>query len=103
MSATSRPLQQVFGLDRHWQSQEQPPKVTVNEKTSVRTIMRVEKMERHDFTSMSMDELWSLHEQVTSILAHKISTGRDRLEQRLRCRSHHGQAGDGRAATNDVH
>jgi hypothetical protein len=41
--------------------------------------MRVEKMERHDFTSMSMDELWSLHEQVTSILAHKISTGRDRL------------------------
>jgi hypothetical protein len=71
--------------------------------------MRVEKMERHDFTSMSMDELWSFHEQVTSILAHKISTGRDRLEQRLRLLGavDHTMAeqatGARRAATNDVH
>jgi DNA-binding protein H-NS len=33
---------------------------------------------------MSQDELWSLHEQVTSVLTRKISAEKDRLEQRLR-------------------
>jgi DNA-binding protein H-NS len=34
--------------------------------------------------SMSTDELWSLHERVTSVLARKISAEKGRLEQRLR-------------------
>ena len=33
---------------------------------------------------MSMEELWSLHEQVTSVLTRKISAEKDRLEQQLR-------------------
>jgi DNA-binding protein H-NS len=41
-------------------------------------------MKPHDFKSMSMEELWSLHEQVTSVLTRKIPAEKDRLEQRLR-------------------
>jgi hypothetical protein len=33
---------------------------------------------------MSEDELWSLHERVTSVLARKILAEKGRLEQRLR-------------------
>ena len=47
-------------------------------------IVRVGKMNLQDFKSMSADELWSLHEQVTSILAREISAEKARLEQRLR-------------------
>ena len=36
------------------------------------------------FQSMSTEELWSLHEQVTSILARKIAEEKARLEERLR-------------------
>jgi DNA-binding protein H-NS len=39
-------------------------------------------MER-DLKSMSMDELWSLHEVVTSMLARKISDEKARLDRRL--------------------
>jgi DNA-binding protein H-NS len=46
--------------------------------------MRVSKMKSHDFKSMSAEELWSLHERVTSVLARKISAEKRRLEQRLR-------------------
>ena len=41
-------------------------------------------MKPHDLKSMSIDELWSLHEQVATVLARKISTEKGRLEQRLR-------------------
>jgi len=41
-------------------------------------------MKPHDLKSMSTDELWSLHERVTSVLARKISAEKGRLEQRLR-------------------
>src|ERR1700687_3713350 len=41
-------------------------------------------MKPHDFESMSVDELWSLHELVVSVLARKISAEQARLEQRLR-------------------
>lgn len=34
--------------------------------------------------SMSIDELWQLHEMVVAELAHKIAGERDRLEDRLR-------------------
>src|ERR1700746_769172 len=33
---------------------------------------------------MSVDELWTLYEQVSSVLAEKISTEKAKLEERLR-------------------
>jgi DNA-binding protein H-NS len=41
-------------------------------------------MKGNGFAAMSMDELWSLHEQVTSALARKIAEEKARLEERLR-------------------
>ena len=46
--------------------------------------MRVKTMKPHDLKSMSVEELWSLHELVVSVLASKISAEKARLEQRLR-------------------
>jgi DNA-binding protein H-NS len=46
--------------------------------------MRASKMERHDLGAMSEEELWSLHELVTSVLARKLSADKARLDQRLR-------------------
>jgi DNA-binding protein H-NS len=36
------------------------------------------------FKSMSIDELWQLHEEITSILARKIAEQKAKLEERLR-------------------
>ena len=36
------------------------------------------------FKSMSIDELWHLHEELTSILARKIAEQKAKLEERLR-------------------
>ena len=41
-------------------------------------------MESNPFESMPIDRLWSLHEQLTSILARKIEEEKARLEERLR-------------------
>ena len=41
-------------------------------------------MKPHDPKSMSVEELWSLHELIVSVLASKISAEKARLEQRLR-------------------
>jgi DNA-binding protein H-NS len=41
-------------------------------------------MESSDLKSMSTDELWSLHEQVVSVLARKIAEEKLKLEERLR-------------------
>ncbi len=41
-------------------------------------------MKPHDLKSMSVEELWSLHELVVSVLASKISAEKAPLEQRLR-------------------
>src|SRR3981081_3928548 len=41
-------------------------------------------MKRPDLKSMSVNELWSLHELVASVLARKISAETARLDQRLR-------------------
>ena len=41
-------------------------------------------MEGYAFKSTSTDELWSLHKQVTSILARKIAEEKAKLEERLR-------------------
>ena len=47
-------------------------------------IIRVRKMKPHDLESMSLDELWSLHEFIASVLGRKISAEKARLDQRLR-------------------
>jgi len=41
-------------------------------------------MKRHDLKSMSVDQLWSLHQLTASVLARKILAERARLDQRLR-------------------
>ena len=41
-------------------------------------------MNPHNLKSMSVDELWSLHQLVVSVLARKISSEQAGLEQRLR-------------------
>jgi DNA-binding protein H-NS len=41
-------------------------------------------MDNDSLTSISTDELWSLHEQVTSTLARKIVEEKAKLEARLR-------------------
>src|SRR5882724_10427484 len=41
-------------------------------------------MKPHDLKSMSVEELWSVHELIVSVLASKISTEKTRLEQRWR-------------------
>jgi DNA-binding protein H-NS len=40
-------------------------------------------MKRYNFDSMDMDELWSLHEQLTSTLTRKIAEEKAKLEERL--------------------
>jgi hypothetical protein len=40
-------------------------------------------MKESDLQSMSVDELWSLHEETVAALAHKIIVEKARLEQRL--------------------
>jgi len=41
-------------------------------------------MKPHDLKSMPVDQLWSLHKLVASVLARKILAERARLDQRLR-------------------
>ena len=36
-----------------------------------------------DFDSMSIDELWTLHQEISTLLAGKITAERDQLEDRL--------------------
>ena len=44
----------------------------------------MERSEALDLESMSVDQLWSLHEMIASELARKITAEKERLEQRLR-------------------
>jgi DNA-binding protein H-NS len=48
------------------------------------TGIRALTMKPHDIESMSVDELWSLHEFVASVLARKISVQKARLDEQLR-------------------
>jgi DNA-binding protein H-NS len=41
-------------------------------------------MKGYKFDSMSVDELWSLHERVTATLTRKIAQEKAKLEERLR-------------------
>ena len=41
-------------------------------------------MNPHNLNSMSVDELWSLHELIVSVLARKIASEQAGLEQKLR-------------------
>jgi DNA-binding protein H-NS len=45
---------------------------------------RVKSMTKQDLKSMSVDELWSLHERVTLTLARKIADEKSQLDHRLR-------------------
>jgi len=48
----------------------------------------MEEMKVADLKSMSVDELWSLHEQVYAILASKIEEEKQRLDRQLRLITH---------------
>jgi DNA-binding protein H-NS len=41
-------------------------------------------MKRHDFNSMSVDELWALRSEISSLLASSIAAEKAKLEKRLR-------------------
>ena len=41
-------------------------------------------MNRDDFNSMTVDELWALHMEISSVLASKIAAEKTKLEKRLR-------------------
>jgi DNA-binding protein H-NS len=41
-------------------------------------------MEKLDFEVIPLEELWSLHEQITRVLSAKITTQKQELEERLR-------------------
>jgi DNA-binding protein H-NS len=43
-----------------------------------------EKMNHSDLRSMTIDQLWSLHERVSEILARKIAAEKAQLDERLR-------------------
>ena len=45
---------------------------------------RVKKMKSDDLRSMSVDELWSLHELIASVLTRNISAEKVRLDDRMR-------------------
>jgi hypothetical protein len=40
-------------------------------------------MKRNSFESMSLEELWAIHEEIVSILEPKIETEKLKLERRL--------------------
>ena len=41
-------------------------------------------MKAKDFKSMSVDELWALHEEISSVLARRLAEEKAALENRLR-------------------
>lgn len=41
-------------------------------------------MKLRDLQSMSVDELWSLHQSILRVLPQKLASEKSRLEQRLR-------------------
>jgi DNA-binding protein H-NS len=41
-------------------------------------------MRHDDFNSMTVDELWALHMEISSVLASKIAAEKTKLEKRLR-------------------
>ena len=55
-------------------------------------------METAFLKSASMDELWSLHERVTSTLVRRITKERAKLEERLR-RLENSEGANGRVGT----
>ena len=64
----------------------QHPAATI--KRPINTLMvkpsRVKAMKRDDFSSMSLDELWALRSEISSVLTSKISAEKTELERRLR-------------------
>lgn len=48
------------------------------------SIVRVRAMKANDLRSMSVDELWTLHEEISAILAKRLAEEKAALEERLR-------------------
>jgi DNA-binding protein H-NS len=61
----------------------------------VRTTRRVKTMKRHDFNSMSVEELWALRSEISSILASRIAAEKAKLEKRLRQLQSNGMSREG--------
>ena len=55
-------------------------------------------MQKRDLEAMDFDELWLLHEELTKILAEKISAEKRKLEKRLAQLSRAEQIGEGAGA-----
>ena len=47
-------------------------------------LSRIKTMKRNDFNSMSVDDLWALRSEISSILKSKIAAEKAELEKRLR-------------------
>jgi DNA-binding protein H-NS len=52
-------------------------------------------MKRHDFNSMSVDELWTLRSEIGSVLAIRIAAEKAKLEKRLRQLQSNGISSEG--------
>ncbi len=50
-------------------------------------------MKRDDFKLMSVDELWALHLEISSVLASKVAAEKTKLEKRLRQLQSNGLSG----------
>jgi DNA-binding protein H-NS len=50
-------------------------------------------MKRHEFNSMSVDELWALRSEISSVLASRITAEKAKLEKRLRQLQSNDQSG----------
>ena len=60
-----------------------------------RITSRVKTMKRHDFNSMSVEELWALRSEISSILASRIAAEKAKLEKRLRQLQSNGISSEG--------
>jgi DNA-binding protein H-NS len=56
-------------------------------------------MKSHDLKSMSVEELWSLHELVSAALARKIQAETAKLDQRLRQLGLHAASHNGKKSS----
>jgi DNA-binding protein H-NS len=60
------------------------PTLQTLQQGQINPVNRVKNMTNQELKSMSVDALWSLHEQVTSVLARKIADEKSQLDHRLR-------------------
>lgn len=56
-------------------------------------------MANHSFQTMPIDDLWALHEEITTLLAAKLTREKRELERRLAQLHSNGSSPDGRSKT----